>query len=157
MRTLIGIAVILVLNTNSIAQTDNANNSRPQENSTLNTSDIIMKKNKPVDDYKIFLYHLKLTTKFQDPDAWNEKTQEVVSIHTNFLHQLGRDGKLVMAGRTEYQPGHKFLFGIVVIIASSLEEAIQLVKDDPVVIAGIMSSAIHPFSLGIRYFENLSQ
>lgn len=154
MRTLIGIAVMLVINTNSIAQTDNANNSRLQENSTVNMPDIIIDKNKP-DDYKIFLYHLKLTPKYQDPEAWNEKTHEVVSIHANFLHQLGREGKLVMAGRTEYQPGHKSLFGIAIIKASSLEEATQMMKDDPVVIEAIMSSVIHPYSLGIRYFENL--
>lgn len=144
----------MVINTNSIAQTDKANNSRTQENSNVNTPDIIMGKNKPVDNDKIFLYHLKLTPKYQDPEACNEKTQEVVSIHTNFLHQLGREGKLVMAGRTEYQPGHKSLFGIVIIKANSKEEATQMMKDDPVVIEGIMSSVIHPYSLGIRYFKN---
>lgn len=121
-----------------------------------NITETDMKNSQPTGEL-LFLYYFKLTAKYENPEAWNEKTEEIIAKHGVFLDQLGKEGKLIMAGRTKYPPGHEYLFGIVVIKASSLEEATQWMKDDPVIIEGVMYSTIHPYSIGIRYFENLSQ
>ena len=154
MKKLTGIAIGLVIIISGKAQTDKSKTNL-SKSLVANTTDVNMeKRTRPAEDL-LFLYHLKLTSKYENPEIWNEKTQKIVDRHVEFLTQLGRDGILIMAGRTQYQPGHKYLFGIAVIKASSIEEATQLTQDDPVILEGVMYSTIHPYSIGFRYFENL--
>ena len=47
------------------------------------------------------------------------------------------------------------LFGFAIITARSMEEAKEIMAADPTALKGIQQGEIHPFSLGIRFFENL--
>lgn len=141
MKKLTGIAFAMVIVISVKAQMDQ--------------SDANMENSKEPTEDSLFLYHYRLTSKYENPEMWNEKTQEIVTKHGVFLDKLGQEGILILAGRTQYQPGHESLFGLVVIKANSIEKATLLIKNDPVIIGGVMHTKIHPYSMGIRYFDNL--
>lgn len=103
----------------------------------------------------LFLYHLVLSPEYNDIGKWNEETRQVIQTHAEFLRGLGEKGILAFAGHTDFNPGHKDLFGIAVIKAASLEEAQKIMAPDPAVVNGIQKASIYPFSMGIRYLENL--
>jgi len=103
----------------------------------------------------LFIYHLKLTPTYDNPEKWTDETYNVIKVHAEFLDSLGREGILVFAGRTTFNPGDKNLFGIAVIKAPSLEMAKKIMANDPAVLNNIQMASIFPFSIGIRHFENL--
>jgi uncharacterized protein YciI len=100
-----------------------------------------------------FLYHLTLTESFEDTANWSEDDAAMISRHADFLDALGREGRLVFAGRTDFAPGHPDLFGIALIRADSLGEAEELMAPDPAVLAGIQSARVLPFTLPIDDFS----
>lgn len=102
----------------------------------------------------VFCYYLKLTTHFEDASNWSDSSVETVSKHAAFLDALGKEGILLFAGRTLYEPGDKNLFGIALFYASDLEAAKKIVADDPVLAAGIMQHEVFPFSLAINHMHN---
>lgn len=103
----------------------------------------------------LFIYQLKLAPEYNDPVKWTDSTYKVIRQHGEFLDSLGRVGTLIFAGRTVLNPGDKNLFGIAVIKASSPDVANKIMAKDPAVINNIQEASIFPFSMGIRYFENL--
>ena len=105
---------------------------------------------------QLFIYHVTLTEKYNDPDMWTEETQQIIADHAEFLNDLGRNGMLIQAGRTLYDPGDERLFGIVIFKAESLEEAKKMIENDPSRLKGVQEGEVHPFSLGIRFLENLN-
>jgi len=104
-------------------------------------------------DLNYYLYKLTLTEKFLDPSNWNHEAERIIDLHMNFLDELGRNGILIFAGRTDYDPGHSDLFGIALIKAESLEKAKQIMSGDPAVVEGIQQSSIHPYRLALKFFE----
>ena len=106
----------------------------------------------PEDSY--FLYLLTLKEKYENPASWTDETLSVLESHGKFLADLGKEGKLLFAGRTDYNPGDENLFGIALIKASSKEEAVSMMSKDPAIIYGIQKSEIHPYRLAIEFFEN---
>jgi uncharacterized protein YciI len=104
---------------------------------------------------QLYLYHLVLTEFYRDSQNWTDKTYATTQQHAEFLESLGKEGVFTFAGRTDFGPEDKDLFGIAVIKAGSIEKAKQLLADDPAVIAGIQQASVFPFSMGIRSFENL--
>jgi uncharacterized protein YciI len=103
---------------------------------------------------KYFLYKLTLTEKYQKADNWDENAEKIISEHFYFLEKLGKEGTLLFAGRTSYEPGDERLFGIAVVKAESLEAAEMLLSKDPAVINGIMTSVMYDYSIAIKHFEN---
>jgi uncharacterized protein YciI len=57
------------------------------------------------------------------------------------------DGKLILAGKTEGLDNKTF--GIVIIEADSKKDAINLMKNDPAVLEGIMTSELYPYKVAI--------
>lgn len=104
----------------------------------------------------LFLYHLQLSERYSDLSNWTEKSHTTIVAHADFLDDLGKKGILGFAGRTQYLPGHHDLFGIAVIRAKSLEEAKELLSEDPAVKAGIQIAKVHPYSIAINHLHNLS-
>lgn len=104
---------------------------------------------------ELFIYHLKLTDQYNDTSIWTEETTLRVNQHAEFLDNLGQEGILVFAGRTKYDPGDDRLFGVAIFKANSLEHAREIMEHDPGVIYKIHTGTILPFSMGIRYLENL--
>jgi uncharacterized protein YciI len=106
-------------------------------------------------DTQLFLYRLRLSPRYDDPAAWTEETVETIDRHARFLDALGREGRLVFAGRTDFEPGDPRLIGFAVVKAESAEEAARLLAPDPAVRAGIQIAEIHPFRMPIRHLHNL--
>ncbi|MNW54072.1 YciI-like protein [compost metagenome] len=61
-----------------------------------------------------------------------EMTEELIRAHVQHLKQLDREGKLVLCG-----PFTNYRGGMVIIKASSYEEAQKIAESDPYIIAGV--------------------
>ena len=133
-----GLAILILISLNIPLATQTNNN--------------MEKKNNNKD---LFIYHLKLTTEYNNPANWTDATYKVIQEHSEFIDSLGHNGILIFAGRTKLNPGDDNLFGIAVIKASLLETAKKIMASDPAVLNKIQKASIFPFSLGIRHFENL--
>ncbi|MGE5805897.1 MAG: YciI family protein [Ignavibacteria bacterium] len=103
----------------------------------------------------LFIYKLTLTEEYRNPAKWTDAAFIIVDDHAEFFNELGNQGLLIFAGRTILDPDDKDLFGIAVIQAETLEEARRIMAPDPVIKNKIMKCAIFPFSMKIRYFNNL--
>mgnify|MGYP001427444090 CR=1 FL=1 len=101
-----------------------------------------------------FLLKLSLAEKYKEEENWTEAERKLIQDHFIFLQQLGKDGTLILAGRTDYELNHDDLIGIALIKAASLEFATHLLMQDPAVKAGIQLATIHPFKMAIEQFEN---
>lgn len=58
-------------------------------------------------------------------------TKEVIEAHVAYLKQLSNDGQLVLCGPFSDYPG-----GMVIVRATSLEQAISLAEKDPLIACG---------------------
>lgn len=104
----------------------------------------------------LFIYYLTLEPHYQDQANWTEEATQIIQAHARFLDNLGKEGVLVFAGRTLFDPGDPDLFGIAVIKAESLEAAQTIMAGDPAVQQKIQRAVLHPFSMGIRHLQNLN-
>ena len=102
-----------------------------------------------------FIYRLRLSPKYQNGKNWTNSTQETIQEHVNFLNELGNQGKLIFAGRTDLDLGNENQFGIALILAHSQKEAEEMMAKDPGVEAGIHLSEVYPFRLAISHFKNI--
>ena len=73
------------------------------------------------------------------------ETEEIVSKHFNYLKSLLEAGKLTMAGRFS-----EVLIGLAMIEATSRDEALDIMKNDPAVIAGVFHAELYPWSIALR-------
>lgn len=105
----------------------------------------------------LFMYRLTLSEFYQNSENWTDDTWRTIQIHADFLDSLGREGILILAGRTLRPPGHPQLFGIALFYAPTLREAESLMQRDPAVIAGVQRMEVIPFSMGIRHFVNVRE
>ena len=101
-----------------------------------------------------YLYHLQLTEKYQDPATWTEEDSQIIADHAGFLDELGKQGILLLAGRTDFAPDHPNLFGIALIKADSQEAADEIMAGDPAVQKGIQAAKVLPFRMAMSYFKN---
>lgn len=110
--------------------------------------------NAQVGNETLFICKLTIGASFKatPPDELNK----IVNKHAQYLDQLGKDGKLVFAGRTQLEPIDPRNYGIVVIKARDEKEVAAFQKEDPAVKAKLHTWEILPFSMGIRHFNNLS-
>jgi uncharacterized protein YciI len=60
--------------------------------------------------------------------------------HFAYLRQLLADGKLLLAG-----PSLDPVFGVIVLVADTEDEAWELIRADPSVRAGVQTPELHPF------------
>ena len=103
----------------------------------------------------MYCSHLRLAEYYKDKKSWTKETSDVLSAHARFYDSLGKEGILIFAGRTDYEPSDKRLWGMVVIKAETEKEANKIFSQDPVIINDIMRNEVLEFTLPIRYFENL--
>jgi len=78
-------------------------------------------------------------------DYGTEGTEEKVSEHFKYLQQLLKEGKLTMAGRFS-----EVLIGLVMLEAKSREEALDIMKNDPAVKAGIFHAELYPWTIALK-------
>jgi len=74
-----------------------------------------------------------------------EGTEEKVSEHFTYLQKLLKKGKLTMAGRFS-----EVLIGLVMLEAKSREEALDIMKNDPAVKAGIFHAELYPWTIALK-------
>ena len=104
----------------------------------------------------MYLATLRLSSHYQHPGNWTPEAFQTIDAHANYLDALGREGRLLLAGRTLFDPGHEDLLGIAILLVETLEEAEAIRDADPAKVAGIQEWRIFPFSMGIRHLENLT-
>lgn len=76
-----------------------------------------------------------------DPDAWTEEDIRISHEHFAYLKQATEDGIVILAGRSLDGEGP----AIVVLEASSEEEARRFMENDPFVAGRLMRARLHPF------------
>jgi uncharacterized protein YciI len=92
-----------------------------------------------------FIYILQLTPTYTDEANWTDETSNIVGQHFNYLKGLYEKGVVKFVGKTEYGVEHPDNRGIAVFEAENAEEANRLMQNDPCVINGVMTAAVHPF------------
>jgi len=97
----------------------------------------------PAPDRLKFIYLLRLSR----PEAFIAPTPDeeaVISVHFQRLQEALRQGHLILAG-----PCLDGAFGVVILYASSLEEARAFMEADPAVRDGVMKAELHPFHISL--------
>jgi uncharacterized protein len=89
-----------------------------------------------------FVYLLRI--KNPDKSEFSAEEEKVLEKHFSYLTGLYENGKLVLAG-----PCLDRAFGIVILSVTCKDEAQSIMKNDPVVIEGIMTAELHPFHISI--------
>ena len=79
-------------------------------------------------------------------NKYGEKcTDEKVSEHFNYLKRLLENEILIMAGRFS-----EVLIGLVMIEVESREAAMDIMKNDPAVKAGVFHAELYPWSIALQ-------
>ena len=73
------------------------------------------------------------------------ETEKIVSEHFNYLKSLLETGKVTMAGRFS-----EVLIGLVMIEAKSHQDALDIMKKDPAVKAGVFHGELYPWSIALQ-------
>jgi len=94
-----------------------------------------------------FIYVLHLVSRLHDEQAWTKEDHAAVDRHFNRLKEAAGRGQVILAGRTSESLDKTF--GIVVFEAKDQEAALEFMKDDPAVVAGVMTAELHPFSVAL--------
>jgi len=103
-------------------------------------------------DKKQFIYILKLIPYLLDMKNWTVKEKAIVERHFANLQDLLKEGKLILAGKTDGLD--EKTFGIVIFTANSEEEAKLIMKNDPAVAEGIMKAELFPYSIALMKDSN---
>ena len=96
-----------------------------------------------------FIYLLKLTEHYQNSANWTSETMRILGLHAAYLESLAQKGKVYLAGRTQYDPGHQDLIGITMLSVEDEAEAREIIVNDPSVLHGLMSATLHPYEIAI--------
>lgn len=104
-------------------------------------------------DETLFICKLTIGAAFKSTQS--DELKKIVNSHAKYLDQLGDEGKLIFAGRTQLAPTDPRNYGIVVIKARNEKEVDDFKNQDPAVKANLHTWEVLPFSMGIRHFNNL--
>ncbi|MGI6577187.1 MAG: YciI family protein [Eubacteriales bacterium] len=96
---------------------------------------------------KQFIYVLKLIPALLKEENWTEKEEAITARHFRKLQSLLKEGKLILAGKTDGLDENTF--GIVIFEADSEEEARSIMESDPAVAEGIMKAELFPYRVAL--------
>lgn len=96
-----------------------------------------------------FCYRLSLREDLRDFKNWTEEENQTVGVHFNYLKGMLEAGKLVLAGRTINMPMTDKDMGIAILETNTMEEAAEIMANDPAVKSRIMSAELFEFSLAL--------
>ena len=100
-----------------------------------------------------FLYVLQVTRPAMLTDDPTEAEMTAVGEHFAYLQKLMAEGVLIMAGRT--QTTHPETMGLAIFNADSIEEATRIKDADPVIVKGVMTATVYPYSVALIKEANL--
>ncbi len=96
-----------------------------------------------------FVYVLKLSGKFKKEKNWTETQSQTVCAMIDYLDKLSADGKVHLAGRTNYKYDHPDQFGLVLLEVDSENEARKIMQNDPAVKSRLMTAKLHPINIPV--------
>lgn len=105
------------------------------------------------DKGKQWLGILTLTSKFQDDKNWTASDQAIVSEHFKRLVKLNKEGKVILAGRTQLATNDPNMMGLVIFYAKDEKEANNFMQNDPAVKNKIMLAKVLPYGIAVGNFE----
>lgn len=94
-----------------------------------------------------FIYVLKLIPRLLDTTAWTQEEDQIINNHFQYLQQLSREGKVVLAGRTLIMD--ETTFGLVILEVDSEEEGRSIMENDPAVQHQLMTASFYPYRIAI--------
>ncbi len=94
-----------------------------------------------------YLYVLRLIARLHDPAAWTSAEHASVARHFEWLSQATKQGRVVLAGRTD-EPLQQ-AFGLVVFEAEDESAAHAFMSADPAIMEGVMTATLHPYALAL--------
>lgn len=92
-----------------------------------------------------FVCRLQLTERYQNQTNWTVETESLVDAHFQYLKSLFESGIVSYIGKTELDIANKENFGIYFFEAESLDKAIRISQNDPIVKANVMQTNCLPF------------
>ncbi|MHA2133597.1 MAG: YciI family protein [Candidatus Thorarchaeota archaeon] len=87
-----------------------------------------------------FVIMLRPASKYGQPD-----TDEIVGKHFNYLQELHKKGIVMMAGRFS-----EVLHGLVIIRADSIDEARNIMMNDPAIKAEVFFGELYPWRIALQ-------
>ena len=96
---------------------------------------------------------LSLRPGLEDLTTWTDAERAAVGAHFEALQQQAREGRLVIAGRSNDYDGENRLaddtVGITIFHAADRDEARRLMEDDPAVRARVMRYRLHSYNIAV--------
>ena len=83
-----------------------------------------------------------------DQNAWTDAADGVVAQHFAHLAKAAEAGKDILAGRTTESLAETL--GLATFEAENEQAARLFVESDPMVVAGIMTATLHPYSVALQ-------
>jgi len=83
------------------------------------------------------------------PEYGTEGSDEKVSEHFDYLKSLKTKGNLIMAGRFS-----EVLVGLVILEAKGKDEALEIMRNDPAVKAGVFHAELYPWTIALSSFDS---
>lgn len=97
-----------------------------------------------------YLGILSLQPFYQQDSNWTDAEGAIIGAHFARLQQLAKEGKIELAGRVNLPSNDPNMFGIVLILPTTLAEAEKIMLEDPAVTGKIMSAKILPFNIAVQ-------
>jgi uncharacterized protein YciI len=94
-----------------------------------------------------FIYCIKPTRLDILTDGPTEEEAAIIGEHFTYLERLVAENVVLMAGRTLNTDERTF--GIVVFVASSNQEAVEFMQNDPAVSRGLMAAELFPYRVAL--------
>jgi uncharacterized protein len=99
-----------------------------------------------------FLYRIQPVRHDMLTSGANESESRIISDHFNYLKRLTEDGVVILAGRT--QTTDYSSFGIVLLKAETIEEARQVMLNDPAVKNNVFRAELYPYKTSLFNPDN---
>jgi uncharacterized protein len=98
---------------------------------------------------KQFLAVMTLVQKYTNEKNWTSADNQVIKEHAQYLLTNKNEGKIILAGRTDYKPDHPDIMGLIIFYAKNDTEALQFIQNDPAVKNNIMTTKVHPYRIAV--------
>jgi len=94
-----------------------------------------------------FIYKLRLIDRLFVEENWTDEDNRITMEHYNHLVELKNQNKLILAGKTAGLDIETY--GIVVFQCDSIEEAKDIMRNDPAVKHGIMVGNLKEYNVAL--------
>jgi uncharacterized protein YciI len=72
-----------------------------------------------------------------------------VGEHFNYLKELFEKGVMKFVGKTDYDVSHADNHGYAIFEAEDEVSALDIMKNDPCIVQGVMTARLHPFRIAL--------